>query len=1854
MRYFNTKRVYFLCVFLFLVGIVQAQDYRIDLFRTITACKGNFYDSGGASGNYAANQNFTTTICSDGSEGSHVKLLFTEVTLFRNDQFCVFDGMNTSAPLLACADDFTIDPISDPISVTSTEPVAVQASISNTSGCLTISFTSDASGQQAGWLAEISCIPACQKIEANLTTTDPTVEPLDTGWMDACPGQRIFLNGQGDFPQEGLFYKHRDSAQYIWDFGDGTVKYGTNVDHIFETPGGYVVQLTIKDQLGCTNANVINQRVRISDRPNFKISPVLDLNRNSCSGDTITLNATVNRDNPSTVLSVLPKETSFLAQRIRSDSLPLPDGTGDSYKTSVKFSNFSAGQVLTDPQDLLSVCVNMEHSYMRDLEIKLTCPSGQSIILHEYPGRAGAKTVLLGTPVEENTAEVIPGVGFNYCWTPTATRGTWIAFSNTGNLGVPAVLPAGDYNSFDPFSALIGCPLNGEWTISVEDLWAFDNGFIFSWGIQFDPELYPDLETFTPSISSFSWVNSPQLIYHSADSIVSLLGNAGENAFLFEVEDEFGCSYDTSIIVNVLPITHPDCYSCEEYAPISSLRDTTLCAGENINLVAGQPFSTLTVGFSSFPMYDTLGNFNHPSSAPYESTIEVNSIFPGIIIDPVQDIVSVCIDIETAESDWVSDLELFLRAPNGTLLELSTGNGDAGSNYASTCFTPTATTSIRDGVAPFTGNFRPEGSWSNLIGVETNGDWTLLVADNNGPTLFGTLNSWSITFNSRNGITYNWSPNDGLSCANCPNPTVQPTTTTTYKLQIADVFNCIYQDSVVIANVGDYEAPTINCEITSTDTRTLTFSWEEQTGIPFEIRVNGGEWAMPNTSNGSHAISGLNVNQSVTLELRPNLPNLPANCTIETISQLCVYNACSLNIVPTTTSAAVSCPGASDGVINFVLNSGLPPYSFIFDGVASNITSTDTLGRFENLSAGAHQIIVTDQNACADTLNFNILTPPTIQVAADIQAVSCFEGTDGTIIAAPSGGTGTLNLLWNNNATTNQITNLTANTYTLRVTDANNCRLDTSFIVAEPPVVNISLAATDLTCANDINGTIITSAVGGTGNLSYRWSNNTATANLQNLGIGTFTLTVTDENGCQKTASATIRSPDPLAITTITSRPVDCNGNNTGLATVKANGGTMPYQYLWNDALGQTGDTARFLLARTYTVTVTDDKGCMATKSVVVQEPNPLVADLQLTPVSCFSGNDGAISAMINGGNSPYQFQWGDSLRQTTQTAINLKAGNVSLTVTDSKGCTLERLFTVTQPTAPITATIAQTFTSCFGLREGQAQVTARGGTGPSYSYVWSNGQTTALATNLDTIAYTVTVTDTRQCSTVINTAKIAEHPKFDININFNIPSCFGEGDGAAGATVRSGGTGLGYRYRWNTDPIEVTPLIENIQGGKTYTVTVTDNQGCVGVKSSPLPQPDPIVITLSSKEVACHGGSDGIASINDVKGGNQNYRFLWDTKTSNSTAKEVNNLKAGIYEVTVTDSIGCFAQAQIEVKQPTPLAVEFTVKNNVCHGGNTGAVNAKVSGGIPSYNLLWSTTEITSKLDGLTAGSYTLTVTDANECVLVRAAEVGQPDKIEINVELGDITCAGGRDGELIIAAIGGTSPFTYSLDGKTFTTNPRFIGRKAGTYNLFVKDKNGCQQASTAELLDPPAFSVFIFPTTESLEINFGESVQLFANANNQRGKVDFQWSASFADSTLSCTDCFNPMVTPSGATYYVLTGQDEAGCKSEDKLQILVRKTRVVLVPTGFTPNGDAVNNNLILHGNDNTKVTLFRIYDRYGELVFETEQLIINDPMTGWDGTFRGKEMPAGVYVWYAEVEYEDGMKEVLKGSSLLVR
>lgn len=810
---------------------LSGQNYLMD-GTAITDCSGFFLDSGGGNGDYGANENFTTTICPDATSGTHVRLTFSAVSIAAGDLLCFFDGTDVTAPSLGCHTAFNPG-----------AAFIIQATAANPTGCLTLTFASDASGQLPGWSADIDCIAACQTIIASLTNTVPAISPPDTGYIDICPGDRVFLDAAGIYPQDGVVYNHSDATSaFFWDFGDGATAVGPSTSHVFNEPGGYIIQLFIEDQFGCGNTNFISQRVRVSTYPDFELAG--DIPDEICAGDTISLSANIASIDSTYEVSVTPTEGGFPTGGVRSDSLALPDGNGSSYTTSIAFTNFSPGQVLSDINDLLSICIIAEHSYLRDLEIKLECPDGTEVILHNFAGQMGGGTNL-GEPVLLDGTNPIPGTGYEYCWTPNATAGTWIEVANNGS---PNTLPAGDYNAFDPLDNLLGCPLNGEWKITVTDLWPQDNGFIFEWSVDFAPELYPLVETFTPEIVDFGWENNSTIIFYSQDSITAVPTNAGNPSYTFSITDNFGCNYDTTVVVDVLPPTHPDCFLCDDIPPVVSLADTSICEGNTVSFdgTPDAPLEDRQITFEAFSNEEFDANV-HPPGNPIASSVFISYINPLIMTDPETQIESVCVNIEHSND---SDIEIRLQAPNGVVIELSTDNGGSGNNYTNTCFSPSAVTPIIDGMAPFTGDFQPEGNWGDLTGTNVEGNWVLLVSDDqNG--FGGTFIDWSITFNTENEYVYNWTPSATLSCDDCPNPIATPTTDTEYTMTGVDLYGCSVSESVTVFILEEIPGPVLSCGLS--DAGNLTVNWMPVAGaLAYEVSLDGGATWIPANGALSH------------------------------------------------------------------------------------------------------------------------------------------------------------------------------------------------------------------------------------------------------------------------------------------------------------------------------------------------------------------------------------------------------------------------------------------------------------------------------------------------------------------------------------------------------------------------------------------------------------------------------------------------------------------------------------------------------------------------------------------------------------------------------------------------------------------------------------------------------------------------------------------------------------------------------------------------------------------------------------------------------------------------------------------
>jgi gliding motility-associated-like protein len=1811
-----------------------SQNYPMGSQALITTCGGFFTDSGGNNNPYSANENLTMTICPQGNQGTHVQLVFSNADIREGDQLCFFDGNSTAAPPLSCSEEFM-----------GAASFIVQATAANPTGCLTMTFTSDANGQGQGWSAAINCIQACQNILVELVSSDPLVMPLDTGWIDACQGQRVYFSGRGIYPQDGAVYNHSDfTSEFVWDFGDGNMAVGPEVSHIYPRSGGYRVQLTITDQRGCKNINFLSNRVRIAPEPKFQIGEALP--ERICLGDTVSLTAAIDTIDPTRVLSADGALVSFQTSAVLSTPIPLPDGTGVSYETSVTFSDFSPGQTLTNINDLLGICVNMEHSWMHDLEIRLRCPNGNQVILQNQ--QFITQEVFLGIPYELDDGSPIfppvPGIGFDYCWTPTSTNGTWTQFVAANSPGGNYTLPSGNYNSFQPLTNLLGCPLNGEWTLIATDFWASDNGWIFEWSVNLNPDIYPNLETFKPRLVDHEWRPSPHIFSYSADSldILSAPQSAGTASYTFTVIDEFGCAFDTSLTVRVLPTTHPDCYDCLEI--IEPLADATLCAGESLLLdVSSSASLESEVAFEAIPL-EPFGFANYPPSNPLRSTIAVNSIHPAALTDAASQIVGVCLNVET---NWNSDLSFFLRAPSGQLLELSSNNGGGSQNYLNTCFTPTATVPITAGMGPFTGEFRPEGDWSTLNGSPINGEWTLIASDAFAPNDVGKFISWSITFRSANEVNYTWT-GAGLSCTNCPAPIATPSSSSTYQVTATDSYGCMESEEVFVEVVSDIPGPVVLCGEDADGN--LLFSWDAVGSFveyEYNLIINGlpSGWVGPLSQfSFQPSSSNLQYQDEVELQVRAYIPPGSQACETGIGSASCRFTSCVIQASLFGAPVNVGCSGGNDGAASVQVQGNDGMVQYFLNG---NLTPQAN-GIFTGLVAGNYELIVIDAVGCSDTLLFAIAEPPALTVDVQVvQLIDCHGNTTGSIQASPQGGNGGYLYAWTNAPGAAELASgLGAGTYGVTVTDSRGCTASNSIVLAEPEPLTLNLNPTAASCAGLADGAIQAFATGGNGVLAYSWSDGGSGPARSDLLPAQYCVTVEDANGCQISDCIELSAPVSIVVDSITVVDVACHGGSNGRATVHVSGGAGGFAFVWNDPLAQISAAATMLPANTYSVQVTDANGCQIDVPVAVGQPEALAIAFQTEATACFGGSDGRAQAAVSGGIAPYNYNWQNG--QTAAQAINLAAGAYQLTVTDSNGCTAESATVVGQPDKAVEAQVTQTFRGCFGAKANEAMVTASGGTGNAYTYLWSNGATTPTASGLDSIVYAVTVTDVNGCAAV---AAITPHdlPEIDFFIITTPPSCHGYNDGRLGINEISGGVGgsiQNYQIVWSSGA--TGPTANNLLGGQQYSVTVTDSQGCSRVKTRNLQQPALITFQLALDSVSCFGLADGAAAVVNVQGSQPPFLYAWSNGQQTST---VSGLAAGTYSLTVTDPASCFNTTTFTIPQPTALNVAFEKANNSCFGETQGRLTALPSGGSPGYTFAWSSGQSSATLDNLPNGEYTLTLTDRKGCVREAAASIQSPEQLLAAFKKEDPTCFGFRNGSITVETAGGVPPYRYSLDNQAFMGSNMLIALRSGNYQVYVRDANGCLISERVEINDPPQFSVDAGGPSFTIEL--GDSVLLQAMAQNAAGMVEFVWEEPYPG-TLSCTECQETVAKPQTSILYRLYGIDSNGCEATDRVHVYVQKNRVVEVPTGFTPNDDGINDLLLVHGRPGTMVKQFRVFNRWGEMLYEAADFEVNDQTVGWDGTFRGKPADAGVYIWYLVVEYEDAMEDGFRGQTTLIR
>jgi len=661
--------------------------------------------------------------------------------------------------------------------------------------------------------------------------------------------------------------------------------------------------------------------------------------------------------------------------------------------------------------------------------------------------------------------------------------------------------------------------------------------------------------------------------------------------------------------------------------------------------------------------------------------------------------------------------------------------------------------------------------------------------------------------------------------------------------------------------------------------------------------------------------------------------------------------------------ANVTCNARNEGTATASATGGTAPYTYLW-------SNAETTASITGLAAGTYNVTITDANGCTDASSVTITEPAPLVASGVVDAnVTCNGGTDGAAtVNISSGGAAPFTYLWSNSATTASLSGVAAGTYFVTITDANGCTATSSITITEPTaLVATSVVDSNITCNAGTNGSATASATGGTAPYNYLWSNAATTASIVGVAAGTYSVTITDANGCIDTSSVTITEPTVLVAASVVDSNVSCNGGSEGNATASVTGGTAPYTYLWSNAA--TTASLVNVTAGTYNVTITDANGCTDTSSVTITEPTALVAASAVDiNVTCNGGNDGAATASATGGTAPYTYLWSNAA--TTASIVGVTAETYNVTITDANGCTDTSSVTITEPTALIASGVVDASVTCNGGNDGAATASATGGTAP-YTYLWSNAATTASIVNVTAGTYNVTITDANGCtdtsSVIITEPAVLAASGMTTNL-----SCNGGNDGTIDISV-SGGTAP-YTYLWNN-----TATTEDLTGltAGTYSVTVTDANGCTATESITLTEPTLLSALATATNVSCNGGNDGTVDLS-VTGGTAPYTYAWD---NTATTEDMIGLTAGTYNVTVTDANGCTATASATITESTLLVTNGTITDVSCLGSADGSIDVTVTGGTTPYTYAWDNTATTEDLSGLTAGTYTVTITDANGC---------------------------------------------------------------------------------------------------------------------------------------------------------------------------------------------------------------------------------------------------------------------------------
>ena len=781
----------------------------------------------------------------------------------------------------------------------------------------------------------------------------------------------------------------------------------------------------------------------------------------------------------------------------------------------------------------------------------------------------------------------------------------------------------------------------------------------------------------------------------------------------------------------------------------------------------------------------------------------------------------------------------------------------------------------------------------------------------------------------------------------------------------------------------------------------------------------------------------------------------------------------------------LKCYNDNTGEITLTNISGNQPFSVTWSHGAE--TETVNLGQnidtytIENLPAAEFVVTVVDHDGCSYTPNgfIELTQPAELAASASITTDINCNGDKFNITSSATGGTGTnYSYHWSNNVDEQSQTGLeTYTTYVVTITDENLCTAIASVSPQEPSLVQVIVSADPILCFGGTT-TITVSGVGGT-------ETYTGTGVFENMPADTYNYTITDGNNCSASYNNFIvDQPLALSINVGTIVPQTCE--TPGSVPFTISGGTAGYNYSWDGGTAATYTAAvtSTLSSGSHTLSVTDANGCSATQEINVSNASAMtVSRASQTNIDCNGESTGAFTIEMTNGLSPYEITWTNgSLDETadSHSFTNLVAGTYNVTVSDANGCSDNISVTLTQ-TEPVlvTASLASGIlchNDAFGIT-----ASAEGGNG-GFAYHWSNNVDEATQTGLTNYTtYYVTATDARGCFAVGSVAAVNPAAIRILGVDAGAISCAG---GRTTITAYAeGGTG-DLTYTWSTTGISAVPSQQITVPAGTYNLVVSDENGCTLAAASPVnvAEPDPITITLNSV-TAQHCSTYGQANMT-VNGGTGSYSYSWDGNTTQSATGNpiVSQLAAGSYVLTVSDANDCSATKEVTIENATPMSVVAdNLQHQLCYGEDNGSFDVVMTNGTNPYTITWNEGIITEQnathtFGNLVAGTYYVTVEDANHCSGQVTVEVTEPRRLDAISTVGQIACHDGT-ASVTIDGSNGTRPYHIEYNNETMEVGTYEL--HAGEYDCFVVDNNGCQAPVHISLINPPALTVNVVPS-------------------------------------------------------------------------------------------------------------------------------------------------------------------------------